>query len=365
MDVPFVNLALQFKALEKELTQEFCRVGYSGNYVMGPEVVEFEAALAKLCNVKQAISVGNGTDALELILQAYGIGDGDEVITAPNSFIASAGAIAAVGATPIFVDVGEDYNIDVSLISNAITEKTKAIIPVHLTGNPADMDAINVIAAQYGLKVIEDAAQAIGAEYKGRPVGCLSDAAAFSLHPLKNFHLLGDAGFISTNDENLAAHIRKIKNHGLINRDESATWGRNSRLDSMQAAFGLIKLKHLSNWTARFQEIADIYLNELDGIVNLPVSPKVNSAVYHNFVIRVEDRTKLMSYLGDNNIGCKIHYPIPLHLMGCSKELGYKKGSFPVTEKQAGSILSLPIYPELANEQVLYVSQKIREFYSE
>tara|TARA_R110001583_G_scaffold131271_1_gene283005 strand:- start:17583 stop:18680 length:1098 start_codon:yes stop_codon:yes gene_type:complete len=365
MHVPFVNLTIQFAELEEELVQAFRRIGHTGQYIMGPEVEAFEAALANLCETKHAITVGNGTDALELILRGYNIGKSDEVITAPNSFIASAGAISAVGATPVFVDVQDDLNLDPKLLLKAIGPKTKAIIPVHLTGNPADMDAILSIAKLHNLKVIEDAAQAIGAKYKGKMVGSLGHAAAFSLHPLKNFHLLGDAGFISTNDDDLANTIKKLQNHGLINRDESAVWGRNSRLDAMQAAFGLIKLKYLSKWTLRFQEIAAIYTRELIGVVNCPISAEDNDAVFHNYVIQVDNRSQLMAFLDDNNIGSKIHYPIPLHLMACSHDLGYKKGCFVKTELQSKRIMSLPIYPELTDDQVYYVCKKIREFYAE
>jgi dTDP-4-amino-4,6-dideoxygalactose transaminase len=363
MKVPFVNLSLQFESIEKELVDTFLRVGKSGHYVMGPDVDKFELELADICQVEHVITVGNGTDALELILQAYDIGPGDEVITVPNSFIASAGAINAVGAKIVFVDVADDFNIDVNAIVNAITPATKAIIPVHLTGNPANMTEINRIAKQHHLKVIEDAAQAIGAKHCGKAVGSLGDAAAFSLHPLKNFHLLGDAGFISTKDSAFAKRIRRLRNHGLANRDESIEWGRNSRLDTMQAAFGLVKLKYFSDWTKRFQGIANIYSSELEKIVSLPKIPQENSAVFHNYVIQVDDRAKLMAYLDDKGIGSKIHYPIPLHLMECSAGLGYELGDFPSTEKQSEKIVSLPIYPELTDEQVYTVCQQIKAFY--
>jgi dTDP-4-amino-4,6-dideoxygalactose transaminase len=365
MHVPFVNLAAQFIALEDELVAAFKHAGRAGAYILGGEVECFEHGLASISGSRFAISVANGTDALVLVLKAWGIGPGDEVITAPNSFIASAGAIVAVGATPVYVDVGDDLNIDPLKIKDALTNKTKAIIPVHLTGNPADMDEINAIAKQYNLKVLEDAAQAIGATYKNKAVGSLGDAAAFSLHPLKNLHLLGDAGFISTNDEKLYTTLLQLRNHGLINRNESAQWGFNSRLDAIQAAFGNVKLKYFAAWTERFREIANCYYEQLKDYVQCPIVATNNQAVFHNFVIQVENRDQLMAYLAEKEIETKIHYPIPLHLMACSKDLGYQKGDFPKAEKQSEHIMSLPIYPELTNEQVLYVCQQIQLFFRE
>ncbi len=363
--VPFVNLGAQFESLQQEFVDAFVRLGKQGAYILSDDVTQFEAGLAKLCQTKHAIGVGNGTDALILILKALDIGPGDEVITAPNSFIASAGAVAAVGAKVVFVDVGEDYNIDVNLIEAAITQRTKAIIPVHLTGNPADMTAINRIAKKHQLYVVEDAAQAIGAKHHGQAVGGLGDAAAFSLHPLKNLHLMGDAGFISTNNTALFETILRLRNHGLMNRNESALWGLNSRLDAIQAAFGNIKLPHFDRWTKRFQSIAQRYRDALCEVVQCPIVAQGNEAVYHNFVIQVPDRTQLMAYLADNSIETKIHYPIPLHLMEMSRSLGYQKGDFPVTEWQSERIVSLPIYPELSDEQVDVVCDLIKQYYQD
>ena len=362
MKVPFVNLGAQFATQEAEFIELFTRLGRAGQYVLGEEVCKFEAGLAAICQTKYAITVGNGTDALELVLKAWGIGAGDEVITVPNSFIASGGAVASVGATPVFVDVGDDYNMDVEQLEAAITAKTKAIIPVHLTGNPANMTAINHIAKQHGLKVLEDAAQAIGATHNGKPVGGLGDASAFSLHPLKNLHLLGDAGFIATDDKALCEHLLKLRNHGLKNRNESEFWGRNSRLDNLQAGFGNLKLPHFPRWTARFQAIAAIYQERLQGLVELPQIDTQNQAVFHNFVIQIDDRTQFMAAMDDKGVDTKIHYPMPLHLMQCSASLGYKKGDFPVTEQQAERIVSLPIYPELTNAQVHYVCEQIKNY---
>ena len=357
--VPFVNVAAQFSVMEDELVDVFKRVGRSGMYVMGEDTHSFDKALADVCETKYALSVGNGTDALILALRALNIGVGDEVITAPNSFIASAGAISAVGATIKFADVGADYNLDIDSVNAAITDKTKAIIAVHLTGNPVDIDALKTVTEPRSIKIIEDAAQAIGATYKNKKVGSLGDIGCFSLHPLKNFHLLGDAGFISTNNKTLADEINLLRNHGLFNRDESAKWGLNSRCDTLQAAIGLAKIPHLSSWTSRFQEIAKRYHHLLKLHVQCPVWSSDNCPVFHNFVIQVDNREKLMSELSSRGIDTKIHYPIPIHLMKAAQNLGYKAGDFPQAESQAKRILSLPIYPELTDDQVDHVAQCI------
>lgn len=357
--VPFVNVAAQFSEMENELVDVFKRVGQSGMYVMGEEVADFEQALAEVCETQYAMSVGNGTDALILALKALNIGAGDEVITAPNSFIASAGAIAAVGATIKFADVGADYNLDIASVSAAITDKTKAIIAVHLTGNPVDIDALKSVTVAKNIKIIEDAAQAIGASYKGEKVGSLADIACFSLHPLKNFHLLGDAGFITTNKQSIANEIQLLRNHGLFNRDEAAKWGLNSRCDTLQAAIGLAKISHLDEWTTRFQTIAKRYHQLLAKHVQCPIWSTENSPVFHNFVIQVDDREKLSAELAKRGVDTKVHYPIPLHLMKAAQNLGYKTGDFPQAESQAKRILSLPIYPELTDDQVEHVAMSI------
>ncbi|WP_143871763.1 DegT/DnrJ/EryC1/StrS family aminotransferase [Catenovulum sediminis] len=360
MHVPFVNLAVQYAELENELVDIFRQVGRSGQYVFGPQVELFEKELSLVCQSNYALAVGNGTDALALALLGYGIGAGDEVITAPNSFIATAGAINEVGAEIRFADVDEDYNLDPQRVVEKISEKTKAIIVVHLTGNPAKMNEFRSIADEYGLVLIEDAAQAIGAKYQGRKVGSLGDVACFSLHPLKNFHLMGDAGFITMRDSEIFERVKKLRNHGLINRDEAGFWGRNSRCDTLQAAIGLKKLPYFEKWTARFQQIAAIYTSELTGIVQCPYFRKEDAPVFHNFVIQVEKRAEFMQILLDHGVETKIHYPVPLHLMQAAKNLGYKKGDFPVVEKQAERIVSLPIYPELSNEQVEHVVNTVK-----
>ena len=331
---------------------------------MGPEVSAFEKELSAYCGSKFALGVGNGTDGLIIALRALDIGPGDEVITAPNSFIASAGAIAMVGADIRFADVGPDYNIDPAKIEGAITDKTKAIMPVHLTGRPADMDPINEIARANDLYVIEDAAQAVGAKYKGRPVGSLGDIASFSLHPLKNLQVYGDGGFLTTSNERLYDRMSRLRNHGLIDRDTSAEWGLNSRLDTIQAALGLAQLKRLDGWTEKFREIADAYREGLRDVVSVPEETNHEYAVYHNFVILADDRDGLMSHLDARGIDTKIHYPILLHRQPAAADLGYGPGSFPVAEEQVTKIVSLPIYPELTHEEVRRVISEIREFYN-
>jgi dTDP-4-amino-4,6-dideoxygalactose transaminase len=364
--VPFVDLGKQYQRFRDQIIEKIDQLSLKGQYIQGEEVREFELKLAQLCQVKHVIGVANGTDALVLILKAFGIGPGDEVITAPNSFVATAGAIGLVGATPVFVDVAADFNINPDLIEAAITPNTKAIIPVHLTGHPADMETINALAERYSLKVIEDSAQAIGALYKGRPVGSLGHAAAFSLHPLKNLHLMGDAGFISTNDEELADRLRRWQNHGLINRDKSEHWGYNSRLDAIQAAVGNIKLTQFEQLTQRFMDIAATYFEGLKRIVACPQIHPECRAVFHNFILRTASKTerdRLMQFLAEQGIETKIHYPIPIHLMPSSHYLGYQPGDFPEAEHQADTILSLPIYPELTDDQVKLVIDGVQRFY--
>ena len=364
MNIPFVDLARQFRSLESELAKAFLDVGRSGVYIMGERLEQFEKNAADYCGVKHCLGVADGSDALFLVLKAFGIGPGDEVITAANSFIASAWVIAAVGAKPVLVDVCEDFNIDPSLIENAITPKTRAIIPVHLTGRPAQMKEILEIAVKNDIKVIEDAAQAIGARYFDKPVGGLGHAAGFSLHPLKNLGVYGDGGLITTNDDTLISKLRLLRNHGLRNRDECEIWGFNSRLDSMQAAFGDIKLKRLSQWNLRCREIAALYSKGLSSHVQVPFDKPHEECVYHNFVIRTDRRDDLMSHLKEHGVDTRVHYPIPIHMQDAAKDLGYKPGDMPLSEMYAKTMVSLPIYPELTNEEVNYVISTVSGFYN-
>jgi dTDP-4-amino-4,6-dideoxygalactose transaminase len=296
-------------------------------------------------------------------MKALNIGPGDEVITCPNSFIASAWTIIATGAKPVFVDVGEDFNMDPLAIRSKISRNTKAILPIHLTGRIADMHSINLIAKEYGLFVIEDAAQAFGARYHNKRAGSLGDIAGFSLHPLKNLGVYGDGGLITTNNAKLHHKILKLRNHGLINRDECEIWGFNSRLDTMQAAFGLIKLNHIDDWNKRCRHIANLYRKHLSDFVITPQDRDNEEPVYHNFVIRTEFRDELMLFLAEKGIGTRIHYPIPIHLQQAAKDLGYALGDFPTTESYMHSMMSLPIFPELTDSEIQYVIETIQLFF--
>ena len=362
--VPFVALNLQYLELREELMKKFDEVSSSGNYVLGGYLEKFESEFAEYCDAKYAVGVGNATDGISIVVKSLGLKSGDEVITVPNSFIATAGALGVHGIKPVFVDVRNDFNIDPKLIEQAITAKTRAIMPVHLTGRPADMDPIMSIAKERGLYVIEDAAQAVGAKYKGRMVGSIGDAAVFSLHPLKNLHVHGDGGIITTSDENLNTKLRKMRNHGLINRDECEVWGFNSRLDSLQAAIGSIKLKKLDIWNGRHREIAGRYSDVLSRYVKTPEWNDEFESVFHCYVVITEDRSKLQTYLSEKGIETKVHYPIPIHLQKAAKDLNYNNGSFPNTEFLSPRILSLPIYPELTDNQVQYVCDEISKYFS-
>jgi dTDP-4-amino-4,6-dideoxygalactose transaminase len=363
--IPFVDLSRQFKSIEPELLQAFQEIGYSGQYILGDRLARFEQLISNYIGVKYAIGVNSGADALFLIMKSLGIGHGDEVITAPNSFLASAWTIVATGAKPVFADIAEDMNIDPNQIEKVITSRTRAIMPVHITGRPADMDVINDIARANNLYVIEDAAQAIGAKYRGRYVGALGTAAGFSLHPLKNLGVYGDGGLITTNSDELAEHLRKMRNHGLINRDECEFWGYNSRLDPMQAAFAEIKLKHLYRWNERCRTIAKIYTEAVSKYADVPIERDYEYSVYHNFIIRTNDRSKLAKYLHSVGVDTRIHYPIPIHLQPCASNLGYRIGSFPKTEADATRMLSLPIYPELSDDEVSYVASAVQSYFTE
>lgn len=362
VQIPFVDLGRQFRAIEADLTELFLRVGRSGGYVLGETLEQFEEAAAARCGVAYGLGVGNGTDAAVLVMRALGIGPGDEVITAANSFIASAGAIAQVGATPRFADVLPDLNLDPAAVEAAITPKTVAILPVHLTGRPAPMNEINAVAEKHGLAVIEDAAQAFGAKYHDRPAGSLGLAGAFSLHPLKNLNVMGDGGLITTNDRALYEAMHRLRNHGLVDRNTCTAWGVNSRLDALQAAIAQYKLTHIDAWNARFREIARIYSEGLSDVVETPIDKPHEFAVYHNYVIYTESRDALISFLAERGVETKIHYPVLLHLQPAASNLGYKAGDFPVAERLVDRMMSLPIYPELEMHEIDHVVRSVRSF---
>ena len=349
MSSPFLDLRAPHVELRAELREAFERVLDSGWYILGNEVKQFELEFAEYCEAGHCIGVGNGLEALHLILRAYGIGAGDEVIVPSNTYIATWLAASYAGATPIPVEPDErTYNIDPTQIEAAITPRTKAIIAVHLYGQPADMDAINTVAKKYQLKVIEDAAQAHGAFYKGRRVGTLGDAAGFSFYPGKNLGAIGDGGAVTTNDPLLADNIRVLCNYGSRIKYQNEVKGFNSRLDELQAAFLREKLKKLDEWNGRRKVIAAEYLSRLrDGDIVLPHVPEWADPVWHLFVVRNTQRDQLQQRLGKLGIGTMIHYPTPPHLQGAYAELGFSKGSFPVAEQIHNEVLSLPIGPHL------------------
>jgi dTDP-4-amino-4,6-dideoxygalactose transaminase len=367
MQIPYMNLAAQHAPLKAELLSAIAGVLDRGQFILGEEVQEFERRFAALCGVRYAVGLNSGTDALILALKAMGIGPGDEVITAPNSFVASASCIALVGARPVFVDVGEDYNLDPRLLTQAITPRTRAILPVHLTGRPADMEAILAVAQAHGLHVIEDASQAVLAEYKGKKVGAFGIAGCFSLHPLKTLNACGDSGVLTTDDADLAEKCRILRNIGLKTRDDCVLWSGNSRLDTIQAAILLVKLRYLEAWTEKRRANARFYQEHLSGLpqVQVPQDRPYERAVYHTFVIQADRRDQLREHLAQQGIGTGIHYPRPIHLQQAAGNLGYSPGSIPVTENQARRILSLPVYPELTESHLYYIVDAIRGFFQE
>lgn len=362
MKVPFVNLGLQYQSIRNQIINKFDELSKKGEYILGKELENFENDFSKYCGTKFAIGVGNGSDALTLSLRAIELETQNEVIMPGNSFIATAWTVANLGAKPVFIDVQEDFNINPSLIEKAINKNTKAIIPVHLTGRMADMLQINDIAKKHNLHIIEDAAQAIGASLGLKKAGSFGITGCFSLHPLKNLHVHGDGGVITTNDDKIYNIVKKLRNHGLKNRDTSELWGYNSRLDNIQAAIAKIKLAYLDGWNKKFNEIANIYSNELKNIVKVPKDEKNKVSIYHRYMIQHPNRDKLKKFLEENGIETKINYPIPLHLQKAASGLGYKIGDLPNVEKQSKLILSLPIYAELEYNQINYVIENIKKF---
>jgi len=350
------------KRINRELKEATNRVIDSNWYILGKEVENFEREFTNYLGVKYCIGVGNGLEALHIILRAYGIGEGDEVIIPSNTYIATALAVSYAGATPIMVEPNEQtYNINPDLIEEKITKKTKAIIPVHLYGQACDMDPINEIAKKYGLKVIEDSAQAHGAVYKGRKCGALGDASGFSFYPTKNLGALGDAGAVTTNDKELAEKVRALRNYGSEKHYYNKYMGFNSRLDEMQAAILRVKLRHLEEFNEERKIIAQLYLNSLqDANLILPYVPEWTEPVWHQFVIRSKKRDELQKYLKSKGIGTLIHYPLPIHLQEAYNHLGYKKGDFSIAEKMANEVLSLPMWVGLKKEEIELVCRMLK-----
>lgn len=392
MNIPLIDLKAQYNSLAEELNKVTLEVLSSANYIMGKNVIEFEKEFAEFVGVKHAISVGNGTDALVITLKAMGIGEGDEVITTPFTFFATAESISAVGATPVFVDVTKDtFNIDITKIEEKITSKTKAIMPVHIFGQAADMDEINEIAKKHNLLVIEDACQAIGGVYKGRNIGSLGDVACFSFFPTKNLGCAGDGGMIVTDNDDLATIIKALRTHGsgeqgqkafnLINgieeevkKSEGANdtiynplkyynylIGFNSRLDAMQAAILRVKLREIKEWNAKRRAIVNIYNEELQNEeLVTPICKEYNEHVYHMYILQSENRAEVLEKLKEAGIATGVYYPVPLHLQKVYKDLGYKEGDMPVSEYLSHRTFAIPVYPELTEEQVRYIMEKIK-----
>lgn len=364
MHIPLLDLKAQYKLIRPEIQKVINNVLGDTQFILGENVKKFEKEFAKFCGTKYAIGVGNGTDALYLALRACGISQDDEVILPTNTFIATAEAITLNNARPVFIDINPiTHNIDISKIEQVISKKTKAIIPVHLFGQPAEMSSILKISKKYKIFVIEDCAQAHGAIYKGKKVGSFGHLACFSFFPGKNLGAYGDAGMVVTNNKKLAKKIFMLRNHGRLEKYEHEIEGTNSRLDEIQAAILRVKLRHLNQWNRARQKNAKIYDKLFKNIDNV-ITPKIikgTKSVYYFYVIRVKDRKKIQKKLKEKSIAAGIHYPVPLHLQPAYKYLGYKKGDFPEAEKDSEEILSLPVYPELIFNQIKYIVDLIKQ----
>ncbi len=376
MKVPFFDLNAQFSSIEKEIKSAIDEVFKTQQFILGPKVEALEQSIAHYCQTRFAVGVASGSDALLLSLMALGIGSGDEVILPPFTFFATAGVVSRLGAIPVFVDIDPvTYNIDPSKIEPRVTSKTKAIIPVHLFGQCADMDPLLEIAKENKFSVIEDAAQALGAEYKPRPnangrrAGQIGEIGCFSFYPTKNLGAFGDAGMVVTGHPDLAEKIRMLRVHGSQPKYFHKRIGINSRLDAIQAAILLVKFEYLEKWTAERQRKAERYqllfqdsLSSVDGL-KLPTIQYQNRHIFHQYVIRVRDRDRLKRFLTENGIGTDIYYPLPLHLQECYSFLRHRKGDLPISEKASEESLALPIFPELRDDQQEFVVDRIKTFY--
>jgi dTDP-4-amino-4,6-dideoxygalactose transaminase len=364
MKVPFLDLRSQHAPLRAEIDRAIAEVIDESAFAGGPFVVRFEEDFATYCDCPHAVGVGSGTEALWFCLLALGVGPGDEVITVPNSFMATAEAITFCGAKPVFVDVDEHtYTMDPSGLAKALTSRTKAIIPVHLFGQPADMDPIVDFACQHGLFVIEDAAQAHGAEYKGRRVGTLGDAACFSFYPGKNLGALGEAGAVVSKNAELEKKIRILRDHGQVRKYHHTMIGWNGRMDGIQGAVLRVKLRHLERGNELRRSHAERFDRIFDGIAEIvrPVAAASVRHVYHVYAIRIQERDEMIRILDEKGIGSGVHYPVPIHLQEAYRSLGYERGAFPIAERCATELISLPMYPELTSAQVELVGRTVIE----
>ena len=369
--IPLLDLNAQYQSIAVEVQTAVTQVLSSQQFILGPEVRELEREIAAYCNCSAGIGCASGSDALLLALMACGVGPGDEVITTPFSFFATVGSIVRLGAKTVFVDIEEStFNINPALIDRAITKETKAILPVYLFGQCADMDPITAVAAQHQIAVVEDSAQAIGAEYKGRRAGSLGNVGCFSFYPSKNLGGAGDGGMLTTNDPEMAASLQDLRSHGARKKYYHDRVGINSRLDSLQAAILRVKFHYLDQWANARRENAQRYRDLFrdsglisNGAVQLPVEAASALHVYNQFVIRARERDKLRAYLSEHGIGSEIYYPVPLHLQICFKELGYQAGDFPESERAAEEALAIPVYPELGAASQARVVETIASFY--
>lgn len=359
--IPLLDLQAQYESIKDEIDNAVQEVLKSGQFILGPHLKALEEEIAAYCDTEYAVGVASGTDALHLSLLACSIGPGDEVITTPFTFIATAEAISQTGAIPIFVDVNpKTFNIDANQIEEKITPKTKAILPVHLYGQPADMDEILAIVRKYSLNVIEDCAQAIGAEYKGKPVGSFGETGCFSFFPSKNLGCYGDGGMVVTNNPEIAEKVRLLRTHGSKQKYYHSLLGFNSRLDEIQAAILRVKLKYLDEWNERRQKVAALYETLLkNSPATTPYLAPERKHVYHQYTIRTVKRDELQEKLREAGVATAIYYPLPLHLQEVYNPLGYTEGSFPESECAAKEALSLPMYPELTEEQISKIASEI------
>jgi dTDP-4-amino-4,6-dideoxygalactose transaminase len=364
--IPVVNLPAQYESLKKEIDAAIEEVLRKGTFIQGEACRLFESEFASFCGVSAACGVANGSDALFLAVQALGIGPGDEVITTPFTFIGTAEAISRNGARPVFADVEPGtMNLDPRAVASRITEKTKAVIVVHLYGHPGPMNELATLARGQELVLIEDAAQAHGAAVDGKRAGGLGDVGCFSFYPTKNLSAAGDAGMVVSNDGALVERVRLLANHGEVGKYEHAHEGVSSRLDNLQAAILRVKLRHLETWNEKRRRLAEVYLEELRGVseLSLPSETRGCRSVYHQFTVRTKRRDALRRHLEKSGIGSSIHYPRPLHLQAAYAGLGLEKGSFPEAEAAAEEVLSLPIYPELGEDDVRRIAKEIRDFF--
>jgi dTDP-4-amino-4,6-dideoxygalactose transaminase len=365
MIVPFVDLKAQYRAIAAEVEEAMHRVVADADFILGADVEFFEREFADFCEAEYAVGLDSGTSALELALRAHGVGEGDEVITVSHTFIATAAAISYTGARPVLIDIDPDtYNIDVAQIEAAVTPRTKAIVPVHLYGQAADLDPILSIARKHNLIVIEDACQAHGARYKGKSVGAVGDAGCFSFYPGKNLGAYGDAGMIVTNSKELADKVRLLRNYGQPQKYQHVIMGYNRRLDSLQAAVLRAKLRHLDDWNASRRRAARLYDEMLKDVdeVRTPYYAEESVHVYHLYVIQHPKRDQLLKYLKDQGVFAGLHYPTPVHLQPCYEHLAKPPGSFPFTEAAASRVISLPMFAEITEEQIEYVCDRIKSF---